>query len=85
MSCFACRSEYIGILYLQLNASVKRYEGMAHGIENMAYDWITGNLYWTDSEFQWIMATDPSFRFYTPVYRTNGNPPYAIALHAKQR
>jgi len=48
---------------------------MARGIQNMAYDLVTSNLYWTDWEFQWIMVSDKSFRFYTPVYRTNGYTP----------
>nr|CAB3263507.1 low-density lipoprotein receptor-related protein 6-like [Phallusia mammillata] len=78
-------SEYIGVRYMDLGITAQFLEGMAHGIENMAYDWLTGNLYWTDSEFKWVMAVDRTFSFYTPVYRTKLDPPYAIALHAKQR
>jgi len=70
-----CRSEYIGMFYPQLKSSEKKFEGMARGIQNMAYDLVTSNLYWTDWEFQWIMVSDKSFRFYTPVYRTNGYTP----------
>lgn len=34
------------------------YKGMAHGIENLAVDWVTGNVYWTDSDYKWIMVAD---------------------------
>ena len=34
------------------------YKGMAHGIENLAVDWLTGNVYWTDSDYKWIMVAD---------------------------
>ncbi|XP_076814506.1 low-density lipoprotein receptor-related protein 2-like isoform X1 [Clavelina lepadiformis] len=78
------RSEYIGVRHLKHDLTLKMYEGMAHGIESMAYDWMTRNLYWTDSEFKWVMASENSFRYYTPVYRTD-DPPYALAIHAKHR
>ena len=35
---------------------------MAHGIENLAVDYITGNLYWTDSDYKWIMVANKEFR-----------------------
>ena len=39
---------------------------MAHGIENLAVDYVTGNLYWTDSDYKWIMvANKEGFSFNT--------------------
>jgi len=58
---------------------------MARGIENMVYDWVSGNLYWTDSFFRWVMTTDQDFRFYTPVFKTPGARPYGITIHVKLR
>uniref|UniRef100_H2YXX2 Kringle domain-containing protein n=1 Tax=Ciona savignyi TaxID=51511 RepID=H2YXX2_CIOSA len=75
------RSEYVGVRFLNSNITVKYFKGMAHGIESMAFDWKTRNLYWTDSEFKWIMATDSSFRYYSPVYRSGKRePPYGLAI-----
>uniref|UniRef100_H2YXX3 EGF-like domain-containing protein n=1 Tax=Ciona savignyi TaxID=51511 RepID=H2YXX3_CIOSA len=80
------RSEYVGVRFLNSNITVKYFKGMAHGIESMAFDWKTRNLYWTDSEFKWIMATDSSFRYYSPVYRSGKRePPYGLAIHSKLR
>lgn len=41
------------------------YKGMAHGIENLAVDWVTGNVYWTDSDYKWIMVADKVIQKFT--------------------
>nr|XP_018667559.1 low-density lipoprotein receptor-related protein 6-like isoform X2 [Ciona intestinalis] len=80
------RSEYVGVRYIRRNITARYYKGMAHGIESMAYDWKANNLYWTDSEFKWIMASDRTFRYYSPVFRTgHREPPYGLAIHSKLR
>ena len=43
------------------------FKGMAHGIENLAVDYVTGNVYWTDSDYKWIMVSDPDCKHYTQV------------------
>ena len=58
---------------------------MAHGVESLAYDWERRNLYWTDSQYKWIMATEESFRYYSTVYKSQEAVPIALALHAKKR
>lgn len=80
-----CRSEYIGVWKMETKLSTRYFEGMAHGIECIAYDWITGNLYWTDSEFKWVMAADKEFSHYAPVYRTSPDPAYGLAVHSVKR
>ncbi|XP_076825968.1 low-density lipoprotein receptor-related protein 2-like [Clavelina lepadiformis] len=78
------RANYIGVHHFKDNLILKFYRGMAHGIESMAYDWMTRNLYWTDSNFGWVMVSESSFRYYSPVYRA-ADPTHALAIHAKQR
>ena len=54
-------------------------------VEQIAYDWITGNLYFNDYKKKWIMAVDKNFKYYTVVYRNTSESFYGLALHAKQR
>lgn len=58
---------------------------MGHGIENMAYDWITNNIYWTDSELNWIVAADASLKYYSPIYESPSTAPYGLAIQARKR
>jgi len=64
---------------------VRVYEGIAKGIESLSYDWITGNLYWTDSDLNWIAVSENTFTYYTPVFWVKNGNPYALAIHAKRR
>lgn len=75
----------MGVKDLLHNRTSRKLEGIAHGIENLAYDYKTQNLYWTDSVFSWIMCAEHSFQYYTPVYKSEEDPLYALALHAEQR
>ena len=61
---------------------------MAHGIENLAVDYITGNLYWTDSDYKWIMVANKEFKHYTQIYTANDDadgPPYGLAIHSTKQ
>ena len=49
-------------------------KGMAHGIENLAVDYVTGNLYWTDSDYKWIMVSDMDCKHYTHVSKCGCSP-----------
>ena len=40
---------------------------MAHGIENLAVDYVTGNLYWTDSDYKWIMVANKAGLLIVPL------------------
>jgi len=58
---------------------------MGHGIESMAYDWMTKNLYMSDSTLEWILVSSADFRYYNYVYKTAPDSPYGLTLHAKKR
>ena len=58
---------------------------MGHGVENLAHDPISKNLYWTDSELKWVMMTDPTFSYYTIIFSTDPDPAYALAIHIPKR
>lgn len=62
------------------------FEGITHGIENLAIDWKTDNLYWTDSTFKWIMAAESHFKHYAVVYQsTHEQVPYGLTIHQTRR
>ena len=53
------RAEKIGKYDWEKNKTTSNlFQGMAHGIENLAVDYVTGNLYWTDSDYKWIMVAN---------------------------
>ncbi|CBY14574.1 unnamed protein product, partial [Oikopleura dioica] len=83
------RAQQIG-MYDWENSETREglYKGMAHGIENLAVDWVTGNVYWTDSDYKWIMVADKDFNHFNAVYKAaddpNG-PPYGLAIHSTKQ
>jgi len=54
-------------------------------VEQIAFDWITGNIYFNDYKKKWIMAVDSNFQYYTVIYRNISESFYGLALHSKQR
>lgn len=64
------------------------YKGKYAAIEQIAYDFITGNLYWCDSMHDWI-AMKPIFtikkEIYNVVIRTDLNHPKGLALDPEDR
>jgi len=79
------RSQYVGVHNIKTNATKLYLQGMGHGIENMAYDWVTGNLYMSDSTMKWILVSSSDFKYYNYVYKTFPDLPYGVTLHAKER
>ena len=73
------RGNYIGVYDIKTNQSHARLEGMASGIENLAVDWLTGNIYWTDSTFRWIMVANSDMTHYQPVLRAK-HPCFGLAV-----
>lgn len=79
------RSSYFGVHDLKANKTTVHLEGMGAGVEGIAYDWMTKNLYWTDSEQNWVMVGDSEFNHYAPVYQPEDETPYAITVHSRHR
>jgi len=79
------RSAHFGVHDLNTNKTSVHLEGMGGGVEMIAFDWMTKNLFWTDSEQNWVMVSDSQFKHYTPIYRPQGETPYALSLHARKR
>ena len=79
------RSRTILVRDLNENKTKKVMKGIAFEVENLAYDWSSGNLYWTDSVFNWIMVIDSTYQHYTPVYVEDVGTAHGLAVHSKER
>ena len=79
------RSSYFGVHDLIANVTTTHLEGMGSGVEGIAYDWMTGNVYWTDSEQNWLMVSNAVFEHYAPIYHPSKETPYALVVHAMKR
>lgn len=53
-------------------------------LEGLAFDWMTKNLYWTDSKYQWIMVARPDGRFQKKLINENLVDPVGIVVHPKR-
>ena len=51
------RSAHFGVHDLNTNKTSVHLEGMGGGVEMIAFDWMTKNLFWTDSEQNWVMVS----------------------------
>ncbi|XP_076811957.1 vitellogenin receptor-like [Clavelina lepadiformis] len=78
------KSEQIELLDIEEHKSKSIFQGIAHGIESLAYDWVTENLYWIDVRFNWIVTSEKTFNYFTPIYRSDQKL-FALTLHAKRR
>ena len=79
------RSRTIFVRDLTKNKTKMVLKGIAFEVENLAYDWSSGNLYWTDSVFNWIMVIDSTFKHYTPVYVEDVETVVGLAIHSRQK
>ncbi|XP_061194926.1 low-density lipoprotein receptor-related protein 4-like [Saccostrea echinata] len=53
-------------------------------VKGLAFDWMTKNLYWTDSKYQWIMVARPDGRFQKQLITENLVDPLGIAVHPQR-
>jgi len=68
------------------NLTQQYFAGMVENVEELAYDWLTGNLYWTDHRRQLIMVVEPSLTYYTILKRIDSDAqPHGLAIHPTQR
>ncbi len=62
------------------------YYGTSSEANGIAYDWVTGNLYWTDALYNWIMVAKAEEK--TPIYktllRTGLDKPHGIAVYPQK-
>lgn len=79
------KARYFGKWDMEREVTERYLEGMTFGIENIAYDVKTKNIYFTDSSLKWLMVADNSFNYYTPIYRASPDTPYGLALHSVRR
>ncbi|XP_076815263.1 uncharacterized protein LOC143461284 isoform X2 [Clavelina lepadiformis] len=75
----------LNVHYLNTNMTVSRLEGIMGDAGDLAYDWVTQNLYWIQHQRGWIMVTDSTFQYVTPVYKTGSETIDSMTLHAKHR
>jgi low density lipoprotein-related protein 2 len=52
-------------------------------IEGLAYDWLSGNLYWTDNTYKWIMVSTDDGR-YQKVLIEDLTSPLGIVVHPQR-
>ncbi|CAK8675827.1 unnamed protein product [Clavelina lepadiformis] len=78
------KSEQIELLDIEERKSKSIFQGIARKIESLAYDWVTENLYWIDVRFNWIVTSEKTCNYFTPIYRSDQNL-NALALDAKRR
>lgn len=50
-------------------------------VKGLTFDWMTKNLYWTDSLYKWIMVSRPDGRFQKKLIADNLVDPLGIAVH----
>ena len=80
------RQNYIGVHHMDNNVTQQYFAGMVKDVEELAYDWLTGNLYWTDHGRNLIMVVEETLTHYSILKRLNPNAqPHGLALHPTQR
>ena len=68
------------------NVTQQYFGGMAKDVEELAYDWKSGNLYWTDSERQLIMVVDSTLAHYSVLLPLQHDyKPSGLAIHSDRR
>ena len=61
------------------------FEGLSFGIDGIAVDWLTGNVYWIDIELLKIVVADPTLNYFTHITNINSDIPAKIAVNPLQK
>ena len=77
--------ENLFFIFTQNRTHKRDFHGVSFGIDGIGVDWLTGNVYWTDSEQDWIMISDSSFQHYAVLTRINSRVPSLIAIDPVNR
>ena len=70
---------------MKTNEENNYLQGIGHYVECVSYDWPTGNVYWVDSSFNWIMVADSTLKYYTPILLEKVMILHSLVVHTKQR
>ncbi|KAL3846516.1 hypothetical protein ACJMK2_017496 [Sinanodonta woodiana] len=78
-----------GLLLNGTTETVTLYSGTSKLAEGIAVDWISNNLYWTDSLYDWIVMTplssdDANENVYKLVVRTTLTNPHSVAVYPQK-
>ena len=61
--------------------SVKTYASTSPSVLGVAVDWLTGNVYWTDAAYDWIIMHDASGTRNVLIIDEDLDIPTGIAIH----
>nr|XP_039271966.1 low-density lipoprotein receptor-related protein 6-like [Styela clava] len=76
---------FIGVYDLKTKEHKKVFQGMAWGIDSLSVDWVSGNVYWTDSNFKWIMVANRNFSHYRNLFSIDSEIPAKVAVDPPDR
>uniref|UniRef100_H2Z7E8 Uncharacterized protein n=1 Tax=Ciona savignyi TaxID=51511 RepID=H2Z7E8_CIOSA len=65
---------------MQEKSHRKLFQGLAFGIDGLSVDWITNNVYWTDTDTKWIMVGNEDISIYTHVVPIASKVPSIVAV-----
>ena len=60
------------------------FKGFSLGIDGLAADWITGNIFWVDTKLQQIVASDNDFDEYVMLSSLDNVAAGKITVHPFQ-
>nr|XP_026691269.1 low-density lipoprotein receptor-related protein 6-like isoform X3 [Ciona intestinalis] len=76
---------FIGVYNKRDRTHKKLYQGLAYGIDSLSVDWVTNNVYWTDTDTKWIMMGNEDLSKIKHVVAIASNVPAIVAVHPLTR
>lgn len=61
------------------------FQGTSDSVNGIAVDWLTGNVYWTDAVYDWILLHSSDGSRYDIVVDEGLDQPGGIAVHPIRR
>ena len=75
-----------GLILGGSNVAFSVFGGISSQVEGLAVDWLTGNIYWTDALYNWIIVA-PAIKHadkYRIIVNTGLDNPMGIAVHPRR-